>query len=158
MSGLESSSLKAMSDTAIETGPSDVLSDFKKAAHALMDAIELGLFKRVGVLDSGSLHECRSGPIAHVDHLEVKRFKNGELHLSCQFLEKSNDVQMKERYIEELRSKEGLFLDERDAQRIQIQDNIRRLKYDQEIAVRKAKEKQSEIDKLEAKIAKLQKS
>ena len=147
-----------VSDIPDNQEESDVLSDFKKAAHALMDAIELGLFKRVGVLDSGALHECRSGPIAHVDHLEVKRFKNGELHLSCQFLEKSNDCQMKEQYIEELRSKEGLFLDERDAQRIQMQDNIRRLKNDQEQAVRRAREKQSEIDKLEAKIAKLQKS
>jgi len=88
----------------------------------------------------------------------VKRFRNGELHLTCQFLEKSNDCQMKERYIEELRSKEGLFLDEKDAQRIQMQDNIRRLKNDQEQAVRRAREKQDEIDKLEEKIAKLNKS
>ena len=152
-----------MSDTVSDVPDSqeeesDVLSDFKKAAHALMDAIELGLFKRVGVLDSGALHECRTGPIAHVDHLEVKRNKKGELHLSCQFLEKSNDCQMKERFIEELRSKEGLFLDEKDAQRIQIQDNIRHLKESQEQTIRRAKEMQSEIDKLEAKIAKLQKS
>ena len=144
--------------TTEDSNPNDVLSDFKKAAHALMDAIELGLFKRVGVLDSGALSECRRGPIDHVDHLEVKRFRNGELHLTCQFLEKSNDCQMKERYIEELRSKEGLFLDERDAQRIQMQDNIRRLKNDQEQAVRRAREKQDEIDKLEEKIAKLNKS
>lgn len=141
-----------------DPNPSDVLSDFKKAAHALMDAIELGLFKRVSVLDSGALSECRRGPIARVDHLEVKRFRDGELHLTCQFLEKSNDCQMKERYIEELRSKEGLFLDERDAQMIQMQDNIRHLKNDQEQAVRRAREKQDEIDKLEAKIAKLKKS
>lgn len=141
-----------------DSNPSDVLSDFKKAAHALMDAIELGLFKRVEVLDSGALSECIRGPIAYVDHLEVKRFRNGELHLTCQFLEKSNDVQMKERSIEELRSRKGLFLDERDAQRIQMQDNIRHLKNDQEQAVRRAREKQDEIDKLEAKIAKLKKS
>ena len=140
-----------------DPNPSDVLSDFKKAAHALMDAIELGLFKRVEVLDRGALSECRRGPIAYVDHLEVKRFRNGELHLTCQFLEKSNDCQMKERYIEELRSREGLFLDERDAQMIQMQDNIWRLKNDQEQAVRRAREKQDEIDKLEAKIAKLKK-
>ena len=44
-----------------------MLSDFKKAAHVLMDAIELGLFKRVGVLDSGALYECRTGPIVNVD-------------------------------------------------------------------------------------------
>ena len=141
-----------------DSNPSDVLSDFKKATHALMDAIELGLFKRVEVLDSGALSECRRGPIAHVDHLEVKRFRDGELHLICQFLEKSNDVQMKERSIEELRSSKGLFLDERDAQRIQMQDNIRHLKNDQEQAVRRAREKQDEIDKLEAKIAKLKRS
>jgi len=138
-----------------DPSPSDVLSDFKKAAHALMDAIELGLFKRVSVLDSGALSECKRGPISHVDHLEVKRFRDGELHLTCQFLEKSNDCQMKERYIEELRSREGLFLDERDAQRIQMQDNIRHLKNDKEQAVRRAREKQDEIDKLEAKIARL---
>lgn len=138
-----------------DQNPSDVLSDFKKAAHALMDAIELGLFKRVEVLSSGALSECRRGPIAYVDHLEVKRFRNGELHLTCQFLEKSNDSQMKERSIEELRSSKGLFLDERDAQVIQMQDNVRHLKNDQEQAVRRAREKQDEIDKLEAKIAKL---
>ena len=141
-----------------DPNPSDVLSDFKKAAHALMDAIELGLFKRVEVLDSGALSECKRGPIAHVDHLEVKRFRDGELHLTCQFLEKSNDVQMKERSVEELRSRKGLFLDERDAQRIQMQDNIQHLKNDQEQAVRRAREKQDEIDKLEAKIAKLKRS
>ena len=140
-----------------DPNPSDVLSDFKKAAHTLMDAIELGLFKRVEVLDSGVLSECKRGPIAHVDHLEVKRFRDGELHLTCQFLEKSNDVQMKERSVEELRSGKGLFLDERDAQRIRMQDNIRHLKNDQEQAVRRAREKQDEIDKLEAKIAKLKK-
>lgn len=149
-----------MSDkTKIEDAkPSDVLSDFKKAAHALMDAIELGLFKRVGVLDSGALHECKKGPIAYVDHIEAKRYKNGELHLTCQFLEKSGEYQMKEYSIEELCSKQGLFLDERDAQRIQMQDNIRHLKNDQEQAVRRAREKQDEIDKLEEKIAKLKKS
>lgn len=141
-----------------DPSPSDVLSDFKKAAHALMDAIELGLFKRVSVLESGALSECGRGPISHVDYLGVKRFRDGELHLTCQFLEKSNDCQTKERYIEELRSKEGLFLDERDAQRIQMQNNIRRLKNDQEQAVRRAREKQDEIDKLEEKIAKLKKS
>lgn len=140
-----------------DPNPSDVLSDFKKAAHALMDAIELGLFKRVEVLDSGALSECRRGPIAHVDHLEAKRFRDGELHLTCQFLEKSDDSQMKERSIEELRSGKGLFLDARDAQRIQMQNNIRRLKNDQEQAVRRAREKQDEIDKLEEKIAKLKK-
>ena len=141
--------------TTEDPNPSDVLSDFKKAAHALMDAIELGLFKRVEVLDSGALSECKRGPIAYVDHLEAKRFRNGELHLTCQFLEKSEDSQMKERSIEELRSSRGLFLDARDAQRIQMQNNIRRLKNDQEQAVRRAREKQDEIDKLEAKIAKL---
>ena len=141
-----------------DPNPSDVLSDFKKAAYALMDAIELGLFKRVEVLDSGALSECRRGPIARVDNLEVKRFRDGELHLTCMFLEKSNDVQMKERSIEELRSSKGLFLDERDAQRIQMQDNIRHLKNDQEQAVRRAREKQDEIDKLEAKIAKLKRT
>ncbi len=139
-----------------DSNPSDVLSDFKKAAHALMDAIELGLFKRVEVLDSGALRECGRGPISYIDHLEMKR-RNGELHLTCQFLEKSNDIQMKERSIEELISRKGLFLDERDAQRIQMQDNIRHLKNDQEQAVRRAREKQDEIDKLEAKIAKLKK-
>jgi len=141
-----------------DPNPSDVLSDFKKAAHALMDAIELGLFKRVSVLDSGALHECKKGPIAYVDHIEARRFKNGELHLTCQFLEKSGEYQEKEYSIEELCSKQGLFLDERDAQRIQMQDNIRHLKNDQEQAVRRAREKQDEIDKLEAKIAKLKKS
>ena len=141
-----------------DANPSDVLSDFKKAAHALMDAIELGLFKRVEVLDSGALSECRRGPIAHVDHLEAKRFRDGELHLTCQFLEKSDDSQMKERSIEELRSGKGLFLDARDAQRVQMQANIRRLKNDQEEAFRRARAKQDEIDKLEAKIAKLKSS
>lgn len=146
-----------MSDTqqTEDAKPSDVLSDFKKAAHALMDAIELGLFKRVSVLDSGALHECKKGPIAYVDHIEARRFKNGELHLTCQFLEKSGEYQEKEYSIEELRSKQGLFLDERDAQVIQMQDNVRHLKNDQEQAIRRAKEKQNEIDKLEAKIAKL---
>lgn len=138
-----------------DPNPSDVLSDFKKAAHALMDAIELGLFKRVGVLDSGALHECKKGPIAYVDHIEAKRYKNGELHLTCQFLEKSSEYQMKEYSIEELRSKQGLFLDERDAQVIQMQDNVRHLKNDQEQAIRRAKEKQNEIIEIETKIAKL---
>lgn len=141
-----------------DPNPSDVLSDFKKATHALMDAIELGLFKRVSVLDSGALHECKKGPIAYVDYIEARRFKNGELHLTCQFLEKSGEYQEKEYSIEELHSKQGLFLDERDAQRIQMQDNIRHLKNDQEQAVRRAREKQDEIDKLEAKIAKLKRS
>ena len=138
-----------------DPSPSDVLSDFKKAAHALMDAIELGLFKRVGVLDSGALHECKKGPIAHVDHIEAKRYKSGELHLTCQFLEKSSEYQMKEYSIEELRSKQGLFLDERDAQIIQMQDNIRCLKNDHEQAIRRAKVKQNEIMEIETKIAKL---
>lgn len=141
-----------------DPNPSDVLSDFKKAAHALMDAIELGLFKRVEVLDGGALSECRRGPIAHVDTLEVKRSRDGELHLACRFLEKSNDSQMKKLSIEELWTREGLFLDERDAQRIQMQDNIQHLKNDQEQAVRRAREDQDEIDKLEEKIAKLKKA
>ena len=158
MSNLESSSSMADKIKTEDPNPSDVLSDFKKAAHALMDAIELGLFKRVEVLDSGALSECRRGPIACVDHLEVKRFMDGELHLTCRFLEKSNDTQMKERSIEELRSRKGLFLDERDAQVIQMQDNIQQLKNDQEQAVRRARENQDEIDKLEAEIAKLKKS
>ena len=114
MSNLESSSSMADKIKTEDPNPSDVLSDFKKAAHALMDAIELGLFKRVEVLDSGALSECGRGPIACVDHLEVKRFMDGELHLTCRFLEKSNDTQMKERSIEELRSRKGLFLDERE--------------------------------------------
>lgn len=158
MSNLESSSSMADKIKTEDPNPSDVLSDFKKAAHAFMDAIELGLFKRVEVLDSGALSECGRGPIACVDHLEVKRFMDGELQLTCQFLENSNDTQMKERSIEELRSRKGLFLDERDAQVIQMQDNIRQLKNDQEQAVRRAREDQNEIDKIEAKIAKLKRS
>lgn len=158
MSNLESSSSMADKIKTEDPNLSDVLSDFKKAAHALMDAIELGLFKRVEVLDSGALSECGRGPIACVDHLEVKRFMDGELQLTCQFLENSNDTQMKERSIEELRSRKGLFLDERDAQVIQMQDNIRQLKNDQEQAVRRAREDQNEIDKIEAKIAKLKRS
>ena len=138
-----------------KTDADTVLTDFKKAAHALMDALELGLFTRVEVLDSGELCECRRGPIAHADRLEVRRYKNGELHLSCQFLEKSDDTQMKMYAIEDLWSKQGLFLDQRDAQILQMHANVQRLKEDQEQAMRKARQKQDEIDKFERKIAKL---
>ena len=157
MSGLESSSLKAMSDTAIETGPSDVLSDFKKAAHALMDAIELGFFKRVSVYDDGSLCDCKSGPLFHVDSIIAQRFKNDEkrIHLSVSFQTNAGDAGLTDLSIEELRGRKGMFLDENDAKRIQIQKRIKSLEGDLANLNKRAAELQKSIDERKAEIAKL---
>lgn len=132
---------------------SNVLSDFKKAAHALLDALELGFFKRVSVLKSGAIHGCKTGPIAHVDRLEVKRFKNGEFHLKCQFFENSSEIQPKEYELEELRSGKGLFLDEKDAERLQLLANLKCLKEAQDQLEKRARKAQEKIGELEARIA-----
>ena len=145
-----------MSDTAAETSPSDVLSDFKKAAHALMDAIELGFFKRVSVYDDGNLCDCKSGPLFHVDSINAHRFKNDEkrIHLSVTFQTKAGDS-FSELSIEELSSRKGMFLDANDAKRIQIQKRIKSLEGDLANLNRRAAELQKSIDERKAEIAKL---
>ena len=146
-----------MSDTAAETSPGDVLSDFKKAAHALMDAIELGFFKRVIVYDDGSLCDCKSGPIFHVDSITAQRFKNDEkrIHLSVAFQAKAGSDGGSTLSIEELSSRKGMFLDENDAKRIQIQRRIKSLESDLANLNKRAAELQKSIDERKAEIAKL---
>ncbi len=146
-----------MSDTTAETGPSDVLTDFKKAAHALMDAIELGFFKRVSVYDDGNLCDCKSGPIFHVDSINVQRFKNDEkrIHLSVVFQTNASDTGITELSIEELCGRKGMFLDENDAKKIQIQKRIKSLENDLANLNKRAAELQKSIDERKAEIAKL---
>lgn len=56
-----------------DTKSSTVLSDFKETAHALLDAIELGLFKRVKVKSDGSVLYANSDPVT-ASEIRFRRF------------------------------------------------------------------------------------
>lgn len=138
-----------------------VLADFKKATHALVDALELGFFKRVEVDTRGKIVDS-SQPIKSVVRLEIKPVEGEEkIHVNVVYLSKK-DSYPSECHLEELISFnhtwQGLFLDPRDAQISMMERAIEWLEKDRSKAERVAAEKTKEIDMMAAQIAKLKSS
>lgn len=138
-----------------DTESSTVLSDFKEAAHALLDAIELGLFKRVKVKSDGSVLYADGGPVT-ASEIRFRRFSverdKTDIYVSIQNKKNGDSTEFK---LEDLVDMKGLFLDERDAQRIIILDNIKRTKERKRSAEEEAKKRELEIQAMQAEMLKL---
>ena len=144
-----------MSKTREDTEPSTVLSDFKEAAHALLDAIELGLFKRVKVKSDGSVLYANSDPVT-ASEIRFRRFsaekEKPDIYVSIQNKKNEDSTEFK---LEDLVDMKGLFLDERDAQKIIMLKNIERIKERKRQAEEEAKKRELEIQALQAELLKL---
>lgn len=138
-----------------DTESSTVLSDFKEAAHALLDAIELGLFKRVKVKSDGSVLYADGGPVT-ASEIRFRRFSverdKTDIYVSIQNKKNGDSTEFK---LEDLVDMKGLFLDERDAQRIIILDSIKRTKERKRSAEEEAKKRELEIQAMQAELLKL---
>lgn len=77
------------------------------------------------------------------------------IHLSATFQTSASDAGLTDLSIEELRGRKGMFLDENDAKRIQIQKRIKALEGDLANLNKRAAELQKSIDERKAEIAKL---
>lgn len=147
---LSSESTLSMSNDAETTQSKksgNVITDFKNAAYALLDALELGFFKEVELNGDGSLRKVKEGSIIP-DALRLKRYKDGDLHI---YIEIDGHV----RCVEELSCKKGIFLDAKDAQRIQMEQKIEDLEEIKAQAEKHIRAHQEEIDELKRQIAKL---
>lgn len=137
------------------TESSTVLSDFKEAAHALLDAIELGLFKRVKVKSDGSVLYADGGPVT-ASEIQFRRFSAEkdkiDIYVSIQNKKNGDSTEFK---LEDLVDMKGLFLDERDAQKIIMLENIERLKERKRSAEEEAKKRELEIQAVQAELLKL---
>ena len=144
-----------MSKTREDTEPSTVLSDFKEAAHALLDAIELGLFKRVKVKSDGSVLYANSDPVT-ASEIRFRRFsaekEKPDIYVSIQNKKNEDSTEFK---LEDLVDMKGLFLDERDAQKIIMLKNIERIKERKRQAEEEAKKRELEIQALQTELLKL---
>lgn len=138
-----------------DPNPSDVLSDFKEAAHALLDAIELGLFKRVKVRSNGSVLYADCDPVT-ASEIRLHRFSaekdKFDIYVS---IRKRKDGDSTEFKLEDLIDMKGLFLDERDAQKIIMLRNIERIKERKRQAEEDAKKHELEIQAIQAEMLKL---
>ena len=132
-----------------------MLSDFKEAAHALLDAIELGLFKRVKVKSDGSVLYANSDPVT-ASEIRFRRFsaekEKPDIYVSIQNKKNEDSTEFK---LEDLVDMKGLFLDERDAQKIIMLKNIERIKERKRQAEEEAKKRELEIQALQAELLKL---
>lgn len=138
-----------------DTESSTVLSDFKEAAHALLDAIELGIFKRVKVKSDGSVLYADGGPVT-ASEIQFRRFSAEKdriaIYVSIQNKKNGDSTEFK---LEDLVDMKGLFLDERDAQKIIMLENIKRLKERKRSAEEEAKKRELEIQVVQAELLKL---
>ena len=138
-----------------DTESSTVLSDFKEAAHALLDAIELGLFKRVKVKSDGSVLYANSDSVT-ASALRFRRFSvekdKIDIYVSIQNKKNGDSTEFK---LEDLADMKGLFLDERDAQKIIMLRNIERIKERKRQAEEEAKKRELEIQAMQAEMLKL---
>lgn len=138
-----------------DTESSTVLSDFKEAAHALLDAIELGIFKRVKVKSDGSVLYADGGPVT-ASEIQFRRFSvekdKTDIYVSIQNKKNGDSTEFK---LEDLVDMKGLFLDERDAQKIIMLENIERLKERKRSAEEEAKKRELEIQAVQAELLKL---
>lgn len=134
---------------------STVLSDFKEAAHALLDAIELGLFKRVKVKSDGSVLYVDNAPVT-ASEIQFRRFSAEKdriaIYVSIQNKKNGDSTEFK---LEDLVDMKGLFLDERDAQKIIMLKNIERLKERKRSAEEEAKKRELEIQAVQVELLKL---
>lgn len=137
------------------TESSTVLSDFKEAAHALLDAIELGIFKRVKVKSDGSVLYADGGPVT-ASEIRFRRFSverdKTDIYVSIQNKKNGDSTEFK---LEDLEDRKGLFLDERDAQKIIMLKNIERLKERKRSAEEEAKKRELEIQAVQVELLKL---
>jgi len=144
-----------MSKTRKNTETSTVLSDFKETAHALLDAIELGLFKRVRVKSDGSVLCANSDPVI-APEIRFCRFSGEkdklDIYVSVKKRENEDCIEFK---LEDLANMKGLFLDERDAQKIIMLKNIERIKERKRSAEEEAKKRELEIQAMQAELLKL---
>lgn len=134
---------------------STVLSDFKEAAHALLDAIELGLFKRVKVKSDGSVLYANSDPVT-ASEIRFRRFSvekdKIDIYVSIQNKKNGDSTEFK---LEDLADMKGLFLDERDAQKIIMLKNIEKIKERKRQAEEEAKKRELEIQAMQVELLKL---
>ena len=138
-----------------DTESSTVLSDFKEAAHALLDAIEIGLFKRVKVKSDGSVLYANSDPVT-ASEIRFRRFSvekdKIDIYVSIQNKKNGDSMEFK---LEDLADMKGLFLDERDAQKIIMLKNIERIKERKRQAEEDAKKRELEIQAMQVELLKL---
>jgi hypothetical protein len=142
-------------ETSASSTDDTMLTDFKVAAHALLDAIELGLFKRVKVKSDGSVLWANSDPVT-ASEIRFRRFSANkdtfDIYASIKKRENGDYTEFK---LEDLVDMKGLFLDERDAQKIIMLRNIERIKERKRRAEEEAKQHDLEIQAMQVELLKL---
>lgn len=137
---------------------SDVLSDFKKAAHALLDAVELGIFKEMRMGRDGSIAVSRRR-ITSAREIKFCRYREGECSVFASGLSAMRDdgseIELEDTKLDGLCGGHGFFLDVNDAKRLVLKDQLETLlEREQDLAAR-CREASEERKKVEAEIAKL---
>lgn len=142
-----------MSDDKIkETSADDtVLSDFKQAAHALLDAVELGLFKRVRVKSDGTIVYSKNTPVT-ANAIKLRRIpgQKDTFDICITLSDKSKDEDVFR--LESLYENRGLFLDENDAKKIIMLKNLERIRERKKAAEEEVRNREQEILELQEKI------
>lgn len=134
-----------------EDAPRDVITELKESSSQLMDALELGMFKRVIVGSNGSIIHCNGKPIQQVDRLIIRR-ENDKITIRAFILE-SNASKLEDWTVEELDyiskyEPGGLFLDPNDARLQYLAKKLSEAKYNQAAAAAELEKKNEKVRKL----------
>lgn len=134
-----------------EDAPRDVITELKESSSQLMDALELGMFKRVIVDSNGSINHCNGKPIQQVDRLIIQR-ENDKITIRAFILE-SNASKLEDWTVEELDyiskyEPGGLFLDPNDARLHYLAKKLSEAKYNQVAAAAELEKRNEKVRKL----------
>ena len=140
-----------LKETDVSSADDTVLSDFKQAAHALLDAVELGLFKRVRVKSDGTLVYSKNTPVT-ANAIRLRRIpgKKDTFDICITLSDKNKDEDVFQ--LESLYENRGLFLDENDAKKIIMLKNLERIRERKKAAEEEVRNREQEILELQEKI------
>jgi hypothetical protein len=138
-------------ETSASSTDDTVLTDFKVAAHALLDAVELGLFKRVKVKSDGTIIYSKNTPVT-ANRIELRRFPNKKDTLDICITLTDKGKYEDTFCLESLYEMRGLFLDENDAKKIVMLKNLERIKERKKAAEKEVRDREQEILELQEKI------
>lgn len=140
-----------LKETSASSTDDTVLTDFKEAAHALLDAVELGLFKRVKVKSDGTIIYSKNTPVT-ANSIQLRRFPNKKdtLDICITLTDKAKYEDVFS--LEALYEMRGLFLDENDAKKLVMLKNLERIKEKKKAAEEEVRNREQEILELQEKI------
>lgn len=143
-----------LKETSASSTDDTVLTDFKEAAHALLDAVEFGLFKRVKVKSDGTIVYSKNTPVT-ANSIQLRRFPNKKdtLDICITLTDKAKYEDVFS--LESLYEMRGLFLDENDAKKLVMLKNLERIKEKKKAAEEEVRNREQEILELQEKIQNL---